>query len=412
MSALGPEISVTTRHSVSAYPWQAQSRLPGDGVVLGVNELAGGAAFTYDPWECYAAGVVTGPNMVVLGQLGKGKSALVKTYLSRQLLAGRAAYVLDPKGEYEPLARRHDLPRLTLAPGGTDRLNPLDADPDDPAGPDGVLRRRAGLVTALAGAGLGRGLGPEERSAVNAACTHLPSRPVLSDVVARLLDPSAEIAAALSARPRTLALAVRPVALELQRLLTGDLAGMVDAPTTVELDPAGRGLVLDLSATFGTDALPAVMVCAGTWLQRAIATPDTRQRLLLLDEAWALLGGAATTRWLQSVSKLARRHGVQLITVVHRLSDLHAQADEGTATHAQAGGLLADAETRVIYAQAPGERRLAADLLDLSETETDLVLRLPPHRALWRIGGRTAVVDHVLSAGEYELVDTDARMRS
>ncbi len=412
MSPLSPPVSVTTRHAVSVYPWQAQSRMPAAGVLIGVNHLAGGAAFCYDPWECYATGTVTSPNMVVAGQLGKGKSALVKTYLSRQLLAGRAAYVLDPKGEYGPLADRNDLPRLTLAPGGPDRLNPLDADPDDAGGADAVLRRRAGLVAALAGAGLGRRLSPEERAAVAGACANLPPAPVLCDVVDRLLEPSEAMAAAVSARPRSLALAVRPVALELQRLLTGDLAGMVDGPTTVHLDRDTHGLVLDLSATFGTDALAPVMVCAGTWLQRAISAPRDRRQLLLVDEAWALLGSAATTRWLQSVSKLARSHGVQLIVVVHRLSDLHGQADSGTATREQAGGLLADAETRVVYGQAPGERNLAGRLLDLSDVETELVTRLPPHRALWRVGGCTAVVDHVLSAGEASLVDTDARMRT
>ena len=410
MKTLGPAVAVTTRHSVSAYPWQAQSRLPESGVVVGINHLAGGTAFSYDPWEYYAAGVLTGPNMVVLGQLGKGKSALVKSYLSRQLLAGRAAFVLDPKGEYDALADAHDLPRLRLAPGGQDRLNPLDA--DCAVGAEEVLRRRAALVAALAGAGLGRLLTSEERAAVTAACAELPAHPVLGDVAARLLDPSAAMGSALSIRPKELATAVRPAALELQRLLRGDLAGIVDGPTTVELDPAGRGLVLDLSATFDTDALPTVMVCAGSWLQRAISAPDARRRLLLVDEAWALLGATATTRWLQAVSKLARRHGVQLITVVHRLSDLHAQADDGTATQAQASGLLADAETRVVYAQAPGERAIAAEMLDLTEAETELVLRLPPHRALWRIGARTAVVDHVLSAAEAAIVDTDARMRS
>lgn len=412
MSPLAPQVSVTTRHAVSAYPWQAQSRMPRVGVLIGVNHLAGGAAFCYDPWECYAAGTVTSPNMVVAGQLGKGKSALVKTYLSRQLLAGRAAYVLDPKGEYGPLADRHGLPRLTLAPGGADRLNPLDADPHGADGPDAVLRRRAGLVAALAGAGLGRRLSPEERAAVAGACTNLSTAPVLSDVVERLLEPTEAMAAAVSTRPRTLALAVRPVALELQRLLTGDLAGMVDGPTTVQLERDARGLVLDLSATFGSDALAPVMVCAGTWLQAAISAPNDRRQLLLVDEAWALLGSAATTRWLQSVSKLARSHGVQLIVVVHRLSDLHGQADSGTATQAQAGGLLADAETRVVYAQAPGERDLARRLLDLSDVETDLVTRLPAHRALWRVGGCTAVVDHVLSVDESTLVDTDGRMRT
>jgi energy-coupling factor transporter ATP-binding protein EcfA2 len=156
-----------------------------------------------------------------------------------------------------------------------------------------------------------------------------------------------------------------------------------------------------------------VMVCAGAWLSAAISRPSPRRRLLLVDEAWALLNRPATTAWLQAVSKLARRHGVALITVVHRCSDLSGQADDGTAVQAQARGLLADAETRVVYGQPAGERAAVADLLDLSEVETELVTRLPAHRALWRIGGHTAVVEHVLTTDEAaSLVDTDQRMTS
>ena len=410
MSGLLPTVSVTTRHSVSAYPWQVHTSLPPTGVVIGVNQLAGGAVFGYDPWECYAAGIVTSPNMVVAGQLGTGKSALVKTYLARQSLAGRAVFVLDPKGEYAPLAHARRLPRLALAPGGSDRLNPLDVPANATA--EEVARRRSTLVAALAATGLGRELSAEERAAITAAVTELPTTPVLADVVELLLAPSESMATGLRTRPRQLAANVRPAALELRRLLDGDLAGMVDAPTTVALDPDGPGLVLDLSAVFATDALPTVMVCAGSWLAATIARPSPRRRLLLLDEAWAVLGTVATTRWLQSVSKLARRHGVQLITVVHRCSDLAAQADDGTAAQSQAQGLLADADTRVVYAQAVGERARTREVFGLTDIEADLVTRLPAHRALWLVGRHVAVVDHVLGESEVALVDTDQRMRA
>jgi len=410
VSPLLPTVSVTTRHSASLYPWQLTTGLPEAGPLLGINLLADGAMFAYDPWECYAAGVLTSPNMVVLGQLGKGKSALVKTYLSRQLLAGRCAYVLDPKGEYGPLAQARGLARLSLSPGGSERLNPLDAVPGDDL--EAVTRRRTGVIGALAATGLGRDLTAEERAAIGVAVGELPPAPTLTHVVDRLLDPSAEMAATLHTTPPALAVGVRQAALELRRLLAGDLAGMVEGPSTATLDPDGRGIVVDLSAVFGTDALASVMVCAGAWLSVAIARESARRRLLLVDEAWALLGAAATTAWLQGVSKLARRHGVALITVVHRCSDLSGQADAGTAAQAQARGLLADAETRVVYGQPPGERAAVAELLDLSDTETELVTRLPAHRALWRVGGNAAVVEHVLTEHEAAgLVDTDQRMR-
>lgn len=416
---LAPVFPLTTRHSASLYPFAVGAALPEDGPVIGLDLLTGRTVFHYDPWELYGRGLVTSPNMVVLGQLGKGKSSLVKTHLHRQLLQGRQAYVLDPKGEYAGLAALHSIPRLRLGPGSSDRLNPLDAHPDD--NPAETQRRRVDTVTALAACGLGRDVTPEERAALAGAVADLPDGAVLGHLVAALLQPSPSLAERLSTRPDALAAAVRPVALELRRMLDGDLAGILDGPTSHRLDLAGRGLILDLSAVFGTAALPAVMVCAGAWLARALTAPPNRagqgsrpgrQKLLLVDEAWAVLHLSATTAWLQALSKLARSHGVQLITVVHRASDLSGQADHGTATQARAQGLLADAETRVVYAQTPGERAALVDLLDLTDVEAQLVTQLPPHRALWQIGRQRAVVDHVLSDLERDqLVDTDQNMR-
>jgi type IV secretory pathway VirB4 component len=68
------------------------------GIVLG-SDLLGGD-FSFDPFSAYADGRVTNPNMVIFGQLGRGKSTLVKTLLLRAVAQGCQAVVLDPKGEY------------------------------------------------------------------------------------------------------------------------------------------------------------------------------------------------------------------------------------------------------------------------------------------------------------------------
>jgi hypothetical protein len=417
---LAPPIAITTRHSASLYPWQIGSTLPADGPVIGLDLLAGRTVFHYDPWALYGRRVLTSPNMVVLGQLGKGKSSLVKTHLHRQLLHGRQVFVLDPKGEYAPLARLHDLPLLRLGPGSADRLNPLEPLPGEDSA--ALHQRRAQTCSAFAATGLGRELDPEERAALASTLATLPPDALLGHLVEGLLEPHERTASELRTSTAQLAGRVRPVALELRRLLHGDLAGLLDAPTTTRLDPHGPGLVLDLSAVFGSPALPAVMVAAGAWLSRAL-TPTARdgdgdsavhlrRRVLLVDEAWVLLHLPATTAWLQALSKLARAHGVQLVTVLHRASDLAGQADAGTATQARARGLLADAETRVLYTQSPGERPLLRELLDLTDVELDLVTQLPPHRALWQIGRHRAVVGHLLSHRESaQLIDTDQHMR-
>lgn len=407
-----PAVTLTTRHSPVAYPWQRCQTVPDRGVPIGINSLAGGQLFRYDPWVCYATGAVTSPNMVLAGQLGRGKSALVKTYLHRQLALGRQAYVLDPKGEYAPLAAADGLSRISLRPGGIERLNPLDPAPDATSR-EQIVTSRTGVIAALAGTGLGRPLTGEEHSAVAAAVRPLDERTAtLGQVTAALLHPSQAMAAEVATTPDALATALRRVALELHRLLSGDLAGMIDGPTTVRPDPNGPGVVVDLSKVTSTDAQAVVMVCAGAWLAAAIDVETDRRRLLLVDEAWALLARGATTGWLQRTSKLARARGVQLITVVHRLSDLAAQADAGSATRAQAEGLLADADTRVIYGQASGEKHLARTLLGLTDPEADEVCTLRSYRGLWKVGEHTAVVDHVLTSTEHPLVDTDTRMRA
>jgi len=405
-----PAVTLTTRHSAAVYLWTQPPALPSDGALIGVDILAGGRPFRYDPWSAYAANVVTSPNMVVAGQLGRGKSSLVKTYLHRQLTRRRQAFVLDPKGEYGPLARQAGLTVVRLHPGGSHTLNPLDPPPGRPTAEETSVGR-ANVVCALAGVGLGRELFSEEKAAVAAISRRLGDTPMLADVVHALLRPDDNLAAALSTTATALAAAVRPVAMELHRLLAGDLAGMVDGPSTIRLDPTAPGVVVDLSQLRDRDALAAVMVCAGSWLSSTLAAPSDTRRLLLVDEAWALLAEAATTTWLQQTSKLARAHGVQLITVVHRLSDLAAQADAGTATKARAEGLLADADTHVIYGQSPGERNLATRLLGLTPPEADLVCGLAPYRGLWRVGNRTAVVDHVVASDEWNVIDTDQAMR-
>ena len=119
-----PAHVATTRHLCAAYPLVSEAGLGHQGVLIGRDVLGG--SFVYDPFALYRQGVVTNPNMVVFGQIGRGKSSFVKSYLWRQAVFGRHAWVVDPKGEYGPLAGPGAWRRCALRPGGAVRLNPLD----------------------------------------------------------------------------------------------------------------------------------------------------------------------------------------------------------------------------------------------------------------------------------------------
>ena len=489
-----PPHRVTTAHLQAAYPFVAEGDDRRGGPLLG-RDLLGGV-FCFDPWERYAAGEITGPNMVVVGQIGRGKSTFVKTLLWRELVFGRRAWVIDPKGEYGPLAAACGTRPVRLEPGGPTRLNPLDhLVPGGGATTAGVSaggthggalgdatswRRGADLLASVAASSLGRALQPQERAAVDLAVRAVTARgaapdagaiftgrsaipdagtdvnarsavPDVADVpfdarsavpdvdganvnpVARAVSPSVgrrasrrvatvpdvvsallqpEPSAAEEVRTDVAGLAAdgRQVALELRRLVEGDLAGMFDGPTSVGVDLDAPVVVLDLSALYRSPALGIVMICATAWLHAAMSAGDGRKRLVVVDEAWAVLHDLATARWLQASFKLARSLGGAHVAVLHRLSDLQAAGAAGSEQRHLAEGLLADAETRVAFAQPPSEMAAAVALLGLSAAEAELLPQLARGVALWKIGERSVLVRHRVGPAERVLVDTDRAM--
>jgi len=162
-------------------------------------------------------------------------------------------------------------------------------------------------------------------------------------------------------------------------------------------------------------ALGVIMTCAAAWLHAALADRHGLRAgnvIIVVDEAWAILSNLGVARWLQSSWKLARAFGVANIAVLHRLSDLTAVGSAGSEQVRVAEGLLADSETRVVYAQSYGEVEAAGRLLGLSETEGELVPHLQRGVALWKVAGRSFLVQHRLTPTERALVDTDVRMRA
>ena len=405
---------VSTAHLQAAYPFVSEGGLGGRGVYIG-REVLGGA-FCYDPWVLYSQGILTNPNMLVAGQVGRGKSSFIKTYLWRQQVFGRRAWVIDPKGEYGPLAAACGTTPVRIGPGLPVRLNPLDAGPAGSAlNPEEVTRRRIGLLTSLAASSLGRSLQPDEQAAcetaIVAATAYAGQDVTLPDVVEALLRPDEDAAARVATTPAELAAAGRQVALELRRLCQGDLAGMFDGPTTQGLDLDGSLVVLDLSALYGSPALGLLMLCATAWLQSSLQTGQEQRLILVIDEAWAILRHLEIARWLQASWKLSRQYGVSNVAVIHRLSDLQAAGADGSEQVALARGLLADSETRVIYGQSTSETSKAQQLLGLTDVESQLLPELGRGVALWRVGSRSFLVEHTLGAAcERALVGTDARM--
>ena len=399
----------TTRHAQAVYPFMAAGGLGGRGAFVGRD--SSGGAFCFDPWVLYGDGLLDDPNVIVLGKLGQGKSALVKTLLWRMLVFGRRALVLDIKREYGPLCDAVGVRPIALVPGGNVRLNPLASRPEEHAQ---LELLRAVTVTAIGGS-LSQAESGALREALSTVRRAGATEPTLPQIASALFDPSAEMAERLSTTPARLAVDARRAALALQDLCEGPLRGMFDGPTTPGLDLDANLVVLDLHAVKDSPAVGILMACATAWMSALLtqlAERPGRERLInVADESWKIVQHTGLGEWFQSNFKLARQFGVMNLVVLHKLADLQAAGDAGSRAARIAEGLIADASTRIIYHQDESQVELTRALLGLSETEARLITSLSPGQALWRVGGRAFVVQHHRSRIEARLTNTDTGMR-
>lgn len=401
-----------------AYPFLAEAGLGSEGVFIGSDSWSS-AAFVYDPWTLYDHGVLTNPNQLLAGVIGKGKSMLAKSLATRSIAFGRKVYVPgDPKGEWSVVCRAVGGRVIEL--GGTlgTRLNPLDEGPRAP-GLDDVTwqvetaKRRRALLGSLTESALGRPLRSTEHTALDAAleCAVAGSTtPILPMVVGALFDPAE---GRLGSSVQQLTDDGRDAGHALARLVHGDLAGLFDGPSTVAFDSELPMLSLDLSRISGSDQLLGlVMSCASAWMEAALADPAAGQRYVIYDEAWRLIAQPSLLARMQSQWKLSRALGIANLMIIHRLSDLDAVGDANSEARNLALGLLADCSTKIIYTQEADEAKRTGGVLGLSSTEVAQLPDLDRGEGLWRIGERSFMVRHLCTPAELELFDTNARMET
>lgn len=405
--------SSTTAHCCSLYPFGVHSSSGYEGVYLGRDKLAFGEAFFYDPFVAYktfAGEGATNTNMLVLGVPGVGKSALVKTLLYRSsAVYGTERYlsIVDVKGEYTTLAEELGLSVVKLTPGGSVRVNPLERR----AATSNESHSR--LMRALLSAVMHRPLTPVEEVLLWEGvidCAEGRAQATVQDLRRSLSEPSRAALAAARLEESEASDASNELVYATDKLLDRDLRGMFDGHSTVSVDIAAPGVVLDISdAQHDEEVLPLVMTAGVAWLQELVLAISGKKKILLNDESWRMVAYEGTARFMQSSWKLGRSYGAANIAVLHKASDLAAQADDGTATSKIATGLVADTAVRVSFKQTSHDLESHGDVLGFTEMERAEISGLGRGESLWKIGNHVVVLEHDLAASgpERSICDTD-----
>jgi type IV secretory pathway VirB4 component len=419
----------TTAQVGSLFPWQADQGIGARGPLVGTT-WPWRAGWFYDPFALYSAGLLDNPNIMVYGEVGSAKSSSIKCLLARQIGllgkgdVGRQAFIVDPKSEYRGLADAMGMRVVPLRPGGAVRINPLGRMPGSVETPEEILSRRTRLVVALLSSMFGRPLDPEADAIVGWAMESLTYSRTSDDAtlveLAELLrEPSEQMIERAGLPRREFVDRARLTWTLLDKLVHRDLRGMFDGTVNMAAEWArsGTGVVLDISAVFNDKTLlPLVMLAAISVLQAIYMVGDADdewsvpRRFLVVDEGWSITQNEEATRFLQENWKLARRRGVANIAICHRVTDLGAQADSGTAISKIGEGLLDDAQTQIVFRTSPHVIEQTAAALGLTAAEAAELPRLPKGCALWKVRGRSAFVQHIRSSYERRFTDTDGRV--
>lgn len=428
---------LTSEESPVLWPLISGDGLPPWGAEMGYDVLSGGK-FYCDPmgWVLDDAIPVTNPNVFIFGKPGRGKSAMVKSFMLRMIRYGYRSLVLgDVKDEYADLARFLDVEPYRIGPGLPGRVNPLDF---GPLGVDWekqsreeqhrratvIFNRWLFLIRGLVGS-QGVEFTPTEERVVNKVLRHMTGwtagasrlKPAtIPQVWAALDTPSDELVADCRyASQQDFFDHTRPLRDALGALCEGSLQGMFDTESTYQPDwraPIQTLSLRSLHETGNKVAVGIALMCLNSWGQgmREASAPRDR-RIVLRDEAWLQTRlSLDAVMALDANLRLSRTEGdIQLVTY-HKPSDPLSAGDQGSQAAQIAKDLLNLSDVRILMGQDEAVAAELGGLLGLSSMQQQLVTTWAMQekgRALWMVGDQRYKVQTLLTPLERRLTYTN-----
>lgn len=404
--ALGRTITLDSASLATTFPFCSNSLTMPGGTFLGLT--GSGEPVLLDPWHPG----LENPHAFVGGVTGAGKSYFGKLWLARTcLLTGREGErfsVVDPDGEYTPLARALGGTIVRLAAGSAHHLNPfallppgcnletyLEAVKEGDRLAEKIQDLHSLLDLLLADPGAM--LGAREKALLDRALyevyrrvgisadphTHFHQPPLLRDL--------ADVLKSGVCGEDTFDLGWR-----LSRYIEGSLAGLFAEQTNVRLD--SHLLVWDIRDLRG-DLRPIGIFLIADCLWTQAIYQSTMRRALLIDEAASLIEHAEGGRFLANLSRRARKRYLRLVVMTQN-PEAFAQDEWGSV-------VAANAAIKMLKKQDRTSVRAVATRFGLTAGEEQRLLTFGAQEALLFAGDRRVLLTIRASVQEHALITTN-----
>lgn len=371
----------------TTFPFTSSELTQSDGILYGINRHNNGLIL-FDRFTLENA------NMVIFAKAGGGKSYAVKLELLRSLMFGTECIVIDPENEYKTLTAAVGGRYIDVSLNSEHNINPFDlpdATDDDEDG-ESILRSAVvnlhGLVALMIGT-----ITPEEDALLDRAlletyalrdinsdlATHKNPPPTLQDLQEVLLNMQG----------------AEQVAAKLHKYTEGSFAGLLNQPSNVSLDTHFLSFsIRDLEESLRPIAM--YMILNHIW---NLIRKERKKRLMVVDEAWLMMGHEDSARFLYSLAKRARKYYLGLTTVTQDVEDF-LDSKYGKA-------IVTNSSLQMLLRQSPASIDIVANTFNLTEGEKMLLLESEVGEGLFFAGLNHVAIKVLASYAEDQIITTN-----
>lgn len=337
------------------------------------------------------------PNGCILASSGSGKSYTAKLIISRYILNGTKVIVIDPQCEYKQLVKHFNGQCVEISRTSKTVINPLDLVgheyPDKRLSLMGLIPVMLGELTesqkslmdkAITMAYQKKGIDTNEAT-WNNIC------PMMSDVLDALktMERGANTFEKVS---------VKSLMNRVEMYVNGVFC-FLNKQTKLDFD--NNFVCFDISK-MPKLVQPVMMYLILDYVYMKMKA-DINRKLLVIDEAWTLLGRAEDSNYIFEIVKTCRKFNMGLLLINQEV--------EGLLTSKAGKSVLANTSYTFLMKQKPAVIKDIRETFNLSPAEKDYLLTASVGEGLLIIGDEHTELKVVASAEEHKLITTNADER-
>ena len=375
-----------TTHALSAFfPFTSPFlTIENKGVMLGLNKNK--VPFIKDIFS------LSNANGIVLATSGSGKSYFTKLLISRQLLNNTQVLIIDPQAEYIGLTKHCNGELVTISKESKTIINPLDL-----MGHDFIEKRLAlmdmfkimfGDITEIQKAILDRALtNTYKKKGITANSYKNKKPPILGDLYKELVLMDKKASPMERVTYRAL--------INRLYMYTKGVFGFLNKQTTLEFN---NKFVCFNIGNMPKQVKPLIMFLILDFVYMRMKESKER-KLLVVDEAWSLLGHTEEAGYIFEIVKTCRKFNLGLLLITQDVADLL----NSKAGHA----VLANSSYSLLLRQKPSVIASVVKTFHLSQMEKEYLLTAVLGKGILIMDNDHQELEVVASPKEHQIITTN-----